>query len=61
MQPDEWLDLNTGDVLQNKLTHDTWVVANTELEGDGIILLTKTLAAQNPEEWERKRKTVDSM
>lgn len=60
MQADEWKDLNTGDVLQNQITKQTWVVASTELEGDGVIILSKTLVAQNPEEWERRRKTVDA-
>jgi hypothetical protein len=61
MQSEEWSnDLNTGDVLQNKVTGQTWTVASTELEDEGFIILSKTLLAQNPEEWERRRKTVDA-
>ena len=59
MQNDEWQELNSGDVLYNKILKQTFVVVDTGLQGDGIVIVTRTFSAQNPEEWERKRKVVD--
>lgn len=58
MKETEWTDLNVGDVLQHRDGH-TYVVVDVGLQGDGINVVTRTIPAQNPQEWERVRKTVD--
>jgi hypothetical protein len=60
MTGDEWKDLNHGDVLVNKFTHEAYVVmeANT-IESEYVVALSRVVLATHPEEWDRKRKTVD--
>ena len=59
MTSDEWKEVNAGDVLQNKLTNLSFIVVDTMLQDEGILVLTRTIAAQNPEEWDRRRKVVN--
>lgn len=60
MTSDEWQESNAGDVLQHEVSKQTYVVVDTGLLSEGIIILSRTVSAQNPGEWTRKRKTVDA-
>jgi hypothetical protein len=62
MTEQEWKEeAAVGDVMVNKYhPHMAYVVASVELQDEGILMLAHTMMAQNPEEWTRLRKTVDT-
>lgn len=60
----EWNDLHTGDVLVNNVSRVAYTVQDSQVyeEGEGsktVIVLTRSFMAHTPDEWTRKRKTVD--
>jgi hypothetical protein len=58
MTSDEWKEVNAGDVLQNKITYQSFIVVDTQLQDEGMLVVTRTSVAMNPEEWDRRRKVV---
>ncbi len=60
MTTEEWNDASVGDVLQLDSTGMTYVVVDTGMISEGFLIVSRTMTAQNPPEWTRMRKTVDT-
>ncbi len=62
MQREDWLNLNSGDILANRDSGETYIVSDADVnsDGDATIVLSRVIVARNPQEWNRVRKTVDA-
>ena len=63
MQREDWMDLNSGDILSNRDSGETYIVSDADVDSEGntVIVLSRVIVARNPQEWNRVRKTVDAV
>lgn len=62
MTPEEWKNLNVGDVLVNISVREAYTVADSRILEDGelpVYVVSRARIIRNPAEWELWRKTVD--
>lgn len=62
MQREDWLNLNSGDILAHRDSGETYIVSDADVnsDGDATVVLSRVIVARNPQEWNRVRKTVDA-